>query len=174
MSELTKPSEEFLSQIHVIRGQRVMLDADLAAVYGVTTKRLNEQVRRNIQRFPEEFMFQLTEDELENLRSQFATTNLAMRRVPPYAFTEHGAVMAASVLNTDAAIQASIYVVKAFVQMRNMAGMYRELEQRLSELEEQFSGQGEQIRGILEIIEQFVQPMQPRKRIGFKRDAERD
>lgn len=146
-----------------------MLDMDLAEVYGTSTKRLNEQVRRNIKRFPSEFVFQLEEAEFENLRSQFATTNFAMRRVPPYAFTEHGAVMAASVLNTESAVQASIYVVKAFVQMRNVIGMYKELEQRLTDLEEQFGEQGAQIQQILQVIRQFVQKEnEPRKPIGFK------
>ncbi len=146
-----------------------MLDMDLAEVYSVTTKRLNQQVQRNIKRFPPEFMFQLTDDEFENLRLQIATTNFSMRRVPPYAFTEHGAVMAASVLNTESAVQASIYVVKAFVQMRNVIGMYKELEQRLTDLEEQFGEQGAQIQQILQVIRQFVQKEnEPRKPIGFK------
>lgn len=146
-----------------------MLDMDLAEVYGTSTKRLNEQVRRNIKRFPPEFVFQLNEDEFENLRSQIATANFSMRRVPPYAFTEHGAVMAASVLNTEAAVQASIYVVKAFVQMRNVIGMYKELEQRLTDLEAQFGEQGAQIQQILQVIRHFVQKEnEPRKPIGFK------
>lgn len=169
MKKLTPPSEAFLSQIYQIRGQRVMLDMDLAEVYGTSTKRLNQQVQRNIKRFPPEFMFQLTDDEFENLRLQIATTNFSMRRVPPYAFTEHGAVMAASVLNTESAVQASIYVVKAFVQMRNVIGMYKELEQRLTDLEEQFGEQGAQIQQILQVIRQFVQKEnEPRKPIGFK------
>ena len=146
-----------------------MLDMDLAEVYGVTTKRLNQQVQRNIKRFPPEFIFQLTDEEFENLRLQIATANFSMRRVPPYAFTEHGAVMAASVLNTESAVQASIYVVKAFVQLRNMIGMYKELELRLTELESQFGEQGEKIEHILQVIRQFVQAgNEPRKPIEFK------
>lgn len=169
MEKLPLPSEEFLSQIYVIRGQRVMLDMDLAEVYGTSTKRLNEQVRRNINRFPPEFVFQLTDVEFENLRSQNATSSWGGRRYLPYAFTEHGAVMAASVLNTEAAVQASIYVVKAFVQMRNVIGLYKELEQRLAALETQFSEQGAQIKQILQVIRQFVQKEnEPRKPIGFK------
>ena len=124
-------------------------------------------------RFPPAFMFQLTEEELENLRSQFATTNLAMRRTPPYAFTEHSTVMAASVLNTEAAVQASIYIVEAFVQLRNMVGMYRELEQRLTNLEEQFGEQGEQIKGILEVLRRFVKTGgEERRKIGFRQQGE--
>jgi len=170
MEELPQPSEEFISQIYFVRGQRVMLDADLAEVYGVTTTRLNQQVQRNIKRFPTEFMFQLTKKEFDILMLQFATSRWGGRRKLPYAFTEHGAVMAASVLNTEAAVQASIYVVKAFVQMRNMAAMYQELEQRLSELEAQFGEQGEKIEGILEVIRQFIRVGGGQRRpIGFKR-----
>jgi ORF6N domain-containing protein len=166
MKPIPHQPEEFLSRIHFIRGQRVMLDSDLAEVYGVSTKRLNEQVRRNKRRFPLEFMFQLTDGEWENLRSQFATTNLAMRRTPPYVFTEHGAVMAASVLNTGAAVQASIFVVKAFVQLRKMASVYLELEKQSGQ-------QSEQIRGILEVLRQFVQTGNPERRpIGFTRKDE--
>lgn len=173
MSELTTPTDSFISQIYHIRGQRVMLDADLAEVYGVSTSRLNEQVKRNMKRFPPEFMFQLNKTEFDNLISQNATSSWGGRRKLPFAFTEHGAVMAASVLNTDAAVQASIYVVKAFVQMRNMVGMYRELEQRLSELEAQFGEQGEKIEGILEVIRRFVRPEnEERRSIGFKRKNE--
>jgi hypothetical protein len=112
MSKLSTPSEpdshRVISQIYHIRGQGVMLDADLAAVYGVSTSRLNEQVKRNLNRFPPEFMFQLTREEFDNLISQNATSSWSGRRKLPFAFTEHGAVMAASVLNTDAAVQASI------------------------------------------------------------------
>lgn len=173
MKPIPHQPEEFLSRIHFIRGRRVMLDSDLAGVYGVSTKRLNQQVQRNIHRFPPEFMFQLNEAELENLRLQIATTSLAMRRTSPYAFTEHGAIMAASVLNTDAAVQASIFVVKAFVQLRKMAGMYHELEKRLTELEKQSGQQSEQIRGILEVLRQFVQTGgQERRPIGFRRKDE--
>ena len=146
-----------------------MLDSDLAEFYGVATMRLNEQVKRNINRFPEEFMFQLTKEEFSNLISQNAISSWGGRRKLPYAFTEHGAIMAASVLNTEAAVQASIYVVKAFVQMRNVIGMYKELEQRLTDLEAQFGEKGAQIEQILQVIRLFVQKEnEPRKPIGFK------
>jgi hypothetical protein len=112
---------------------------------------------------------QLTDEEYQNLKSQFATSSWGSRRKLPYAFTEHGAVMAASVLNTESAVQASIYVVKAFVQMRNVIGMYKELEQRLTDLEAQFGEQGAQIQQILQVIRHFVQKEnEPRKPIGFK------
>lgn len=150
-----------------------MLDADLAEVYGVSTKRLNEQVKRNKERFPPEFMFQLTKEEVANLRSQIATSSWGGRRSLPFAFTEHGAVMAASVLNSEAAVQASIYVVKAFIQIRNMAGMYKELEKRLIQLEGQFVEQDEKIKGILQVIRQFLQITRERKPIGFKRKEQK-
>jgi len=123
--------------IYLIRGQRVMLDSDLAAIYEVTTKRLNEQLRRNINRFPRDFAFQLTAEEVTNLRSQIATSSLhGGRRYLPWVFTEHGALMLASVLNSDVAVQASVRVVRAFVRLREMisaklAGKLAELERRL-------------------------------------------
>src|SRR5213593_202721 len=109
------------SAIHLIRGHRVMLDSDLAAIYGVTTKRLNEQLKRNRPRFPDDFAFQLTLQEFTNLRSQSATSKgRGGRRYLPWVFTEHGALMLANVLNSDVAIQASVRVVRAFVRLRQM------------------------------------------------------
>src|SRR5512145_744779 len=108
------------SRILFIRGQKVMLDADLAELYGVETRRLNEQVSRNIERFPVDFMFQLTAEEFANLKSQFATSSWGGRRKLPYAFTEHGAIMAASVLNSQRAIEISVHVVRAFVRLRDL------------------------------------------------------
>jgi hypothetical protein len=112
--------ESIADKIYFIRGQRVMLDSDLAEVYSVTTKRLNEQVKRNIERFPEDFMFQLTEQDIEGMRSQIATASKRNIRFRPYVFTEHGAVMLASVLKSQIAIEASIQVVRAFIQMRTI------------------------------------------------------
>jgi len=114
------PSQRIESRIFFVRGRKVMLDADLAELYGVTTKRLNEQVKRNASRFPGDFMFRLTPDETRILRSQFATSRSGWggRRVFPYAFTEHGAVMLASVLNSPTAVDASVQVVRAFVRLR--------------------------------------------------------
>ncbi|HET6992393.1 MAG TPA: ORF6N domain-containing protein, partial [Bacteroidia bacterium] len=120
------------SMIYLIRGHKVMIDEDLARIYGVTTKRLNEQVKRNLDRFPKDFMFQLTEKEIISLRSQFATSNEGKggRRYAPYVFTEHGAVMLASVLNSPVAIKASIQVVKAFVRLREMLIANKELAEK--------------------------------------------
>jgi hypothetical protein len=172
MNKPTIPLEEFVSLIYTIRGQRVMLDSDLAALYEVTTSRLNEQAKRNQGRFPPEFMFQLTKEEFDNLKSQNATSSWGGRRHLPFAFTEHGAIMAARVLNSEAAIKASIYVVKAFMELRNIAAMYKELDKRITELEGQFEKHDEKISGILQVIRQFLQVGKPRKAIGFKRKGE--
>jgi hypothetical protein len=121
-----------------------MLDSDLAELYGVTTKRLNEQVKRNRQRFPADFMFQLTSDEATNLRSRIATSKQGRggRRYRPYAFTEHGAIMAASVLNSYRAIEVSIYVARAFVKLREMLRTHKELARKLAELEKRIGFHG--------------------------------
>jgi hypothetical protein len=128
------------SSIVTIRGLKVILDADLAKIYGVTTKRLNEQTKRNSARFPEEFMFQLTNDEMNNLRSHFATSSLhGGRRYLPYAFTEHGAIMAANVLNSPKAIEMSVFVVRAFIKMRETLANNKALALKLVELEKKLT-----------------------------------
>ena len=127
------PLERVQNRIFFIRGQKVIIDSDLAQLYGVTTGRLNEQVKRNQNRFPTDFMFQLNKDEFENLISHFATSssNWGGRRKLPFAFTEHGALMAATVLKTECAAQVSVYVVRAFVQLRRLLESNRELAARL-------------------------------------------
>lgn len=124
--------------ILLIRGHRVMLDADLAKLYGVTTKRLNEQVQRNKKRFPSDFMFQLTLEDVERLRSQFATLKTGRgqhRKYRPYVFTEQGVAMLSSVLHSERAIQVNIAIMRAFVQLREMIGSNKGLARRLNELE---------------------------------------
>lgn len=123
--------------ILLIRGQKVLLDSDLAELYGVTTKRLNEQVKRNIDRFPKHFMFQLTKQELEILRSQFATANYAKTRIPPYAFTEHGTLQAANVLNSPKAIKVGITVIEAFIKLRALASSHSAIMKKLESHEQQ-------------------------------------
>lgn len=129
---------EIENRIYSIHGQKVMLDEDLAAIYGVETKRLNEQVKRNKDRFPKDFMFQLTKLEFENLKSQTATTSWGGRRTLPYAFTEHGTVMLASVLKSRKAVEANIQIVKAFVKLREIIASHKELAQRLDEMESKY------------------------------------
>ena len=158
------------SAIYLIRGQRVMFASDLAAIYGVTTKRLNEQVRRNISRFPEGFAFQLTAEELTNLRSQIATSSFhGGRRYRPWVFTEHGAIMLASVLNSDIAVQASVRVVRAFVRLREMVAANAQLAAKLEELERRLDSHDEAIVDLFAALKQLLEPPQPPKRreIGF-------
>jgi hypothetical protein len=168
------PIEQISSSILFFRRQRVLLDSDLASLYGVTTKRFNEQVRRNLARFPADFMFQLTAEEVIALRSQFATSKLGRggRRYAPYAFTEHGAIMAATILNTPLAVEMSVYVVRAFVQLRDILGSNKELARRLDELERKLASHDQAITGILNAIRQLMSPPpEPKRRgIGFTAD----
>ncbi len=151
-----------------------MLDVDLAALYGVTTKRLNEQVKRNIERFPADFMFQLAPAEIEALnRSQFATGSQRHRdpRFAPYAFTEHGALMAASVLNTARAVEVSLYVVRAFVQLREALATHKDLARRLDALEAKYD---RQFKVVFDAIRELMTPPEPKRRpIGFVTPAEK-
>jgi phage regulator Rha-like protein len=165
------PVERIASRIVLIRGQKVMLDADLAEIYRVSTKRLNEQVKRNRGRFPEDFMFQLSPEEAKALRSQFATSKRGRggRRYRPYAFTEHGTVMLASVLNSSVAVQASIQVVRAFVRLREILSTHRELAHKLAKLEKQYD---KQFKVVFDAIRELMAP--PRRatrRIGFHKEA---
>ena len=137
--KLLVTTETIELKILLIRGQKVMLDADLAELYGVETRRLNEQVSRNSERFPVDFMFQLTPQEFSNLKSQFATSSWGGRRKLPYVFTEHGAIMAASVLNSQRAIEISVHVVRAFVHLRDLVSSNKELSAKLDQLERKFA-----------------------------------
>jgi hypothetical protein len=181
------PVDQIARSIHVVRGHRVMLDADLAALYGVSTKRLNEAVKRNRGRFPEDFLFRLTDEELARLRSQSATSNVTAqdqplryqigtsnrsgrggRRYLPYAFTEHGTVMLASVLNSPIAVEASIQVVRAFIQLRGMLAAHADLVRKLADLERRYDTR---FRVVFEAIRRLMEPPPPpgHKRIGFPR-----
>jgi hypothetical protein len=146
-----------------------MLDADLAELYGVETRRLNEQISRNRGRFPEDFMFQLTAEEFANLKSQFATSSWGGRRKLPYAFTEHGAIMAASVLNSPRAIEISVHVVRAFIHLRELVSSNNELSQKLDKLERKFAGHDRAISELINTIRQLMSPSASDKKrpIGF-------
>jgi hypothetical protein len=170
------PVEQIVSRILLMRGQKVMLDADLAALYGVRTKRFNEQVQRNRDRFPADFMFRLTDQEFKNLRSQIATSSLGPRqrrwggqRYLPLAFTEHGAIMAATILNTPRATEVSVFVVRAFVRLREMVAANKELSKKLDELERRVSHHDEAITSIVKAIRELATPPEPKpkRRIGF-------
>jgi hypothetical protein len=156
-----------------MRGQKVILDADLAQFYGVTTARLNQQVRRNQRKFPPDFVFELTHEEFDNLMLHFATSSSGYggRRKLPLAFTEHGAIMAATVLNSPQAVLMSVLVVRAFVKMREVLANHHELTRQLAELERRLTGHDEAIRHLFTVIRQLLsppsQPEPPRKQIGF-------
>jgi hypothetical protein len=160
------------SRILILRRHRVILD--LAALYGVAVKRLNEQVKRNRERFPADFMFQLTQQEADSLKSQTATSNSNRggRRYLPYAFTEHGAIMAATVLNSDKAVEMSVFVVRAFVRLREMLSTNRELAAKLAELENRLESHDASIQNLIEAIKELMIPEEPnRRRIGFELPA---
>ena len=169
--ETVVPLAEIERRILTVRGQKIMLDSDLAHLYGVPTKRLNEQVRRNLGRFPPDFMLQLTAEEASTLRSQIATSKPGRggRRYLPYAFTEYGAIMLANVLNTPRAAEVSVYVVRAFVRLRQLAGTNAAMAEKLAELDRRVMGHDEAIRSLVRTIRQLMAPPEPRpKRIGFR------
>lgn len=174
--------EQIGTCIVVLRGEKVLLDADLARLYGVSTRRLNEQVKRNSARFPADFAFRLTNQELRLLMSQFATSKgRGGVRKRPMAFTEHGALMAASVLNIRRAIQVSVFVVRAFVRLREALSTHKNLARKLEELEKKTeslaskhdtfaAGTRDQFRQVIETLRQLMAPQEPRRRsIGFVR-----
>jgi hypothetical protein len=196
---------EIASAILILRGQRVLQDSELAALYGVSTKRFNQQVRRNRKRFPADFMFQMTAEETNSLRSQIATLKTSggqhrkdsphvketrslrsqiatlrtgrgqHRKYSPYVFTEHGAIMAATILNTTRAVEMSVYVVRAFVQLREMLASNKELARRFAQLEtrldKKLTSHDEAIAAILSAIRQLMHPPVPKRRpIGFTAD----
>jgi DnaJ-domain-containing protein 1 len=169
------PIQNIAQAILVLRGQKVLLDSELAALYGVTIKRFNEQVHRNRTRFPADFMFQVSSEEWQRLRSHFATLDPGRgkhRKYRPYAFTEHGTIMAASVLNSARAVEMSVYVVRAFVRLRELLTGNRALLRRFEELEAHLSGKlvehDKAIAAILSAIRELMQVPKPERRgIGF-------
>jgi phage regulator Rha-like protein len=159
------------SRILFLRHQRVVLDSDLAELYGVTVKRLNQQVQRNQGRFPADFMFRLNSKEDQILRLQIATSKKGRggRRYPPYAFTEHGAIMAATVLNSKRAIEMSVFVVRAFVRMREMLLKNRQLAAKITELDRRLETHDTAIQDLIEAIKELMTPEETSKRkIGFQ------
>ncbi len=160
------------NKIHEIRGQRVMLDFDLAEMYETETKRLKEAVRRNIDRFPADFMFKLSKEEYENLRTQFATSNRGGTRYMPFAFTEQGVAMLSSVLNSKKAIQVNIAVIRAFVVLRQHLADYKDLKENIATLEKQmnlnFKDINQALHYLLNKDAQEIAQLE-RKQIGFKK-----
>lgn len=171
MKHVIRAESNIGTSIVTVRDHKVILDADLARIYGVETKRLNEQVKRNHRRFPRDFMFRLTKTETEDLRSQIATSNKERggRRYTPYVFTEHGAIMAANVLNSPYAVQMSVYVVRAFVQLRHAIAQHKELTTKLKELERSVASHDGHIKTLFEAIRQLMaSPEGTSRRIGFR------
>jgi predicted DNA binding protein len=167
--------EDITRAIRVLRGRRVILDAELAVLYGVTTRRLNEQVRRNHKRFPDDFLFELTTEEFANLKSHFATSSWGGRRKLPLAFTEHGSIQAATILNSPRAVEISVYVVRAFVKLREVLSTDRKLVRRFEQLELRLNSKitkhDESIAAILWAIRELMKPPEPPRRgIGFTAD----
>lgn len=159
------------ARIHLVRGQKVMLDADLAELYGISTKVFNQAVKRNLKRFPFDFMFPLTDEEYECLRSQFVTSNVGRggRRYTPLVFTEHGAIMAATVLNSQKATEMSVFIVRAFVQLREVISTHKEFAHKLQELESKLSGHDQAIADLFGAIRQLMAPpAQKRRFVGLR------
>lgn len=180
-NQIIIPDERVISKIYLIRSEKVMIDFDLAELYGVETRRLNEQVKRNIERFPDDFMFQLTPDESQNLKSQNAISsssetkkNWGGRRKLPYAFTEHGVLMLSSVLNSDLAIKVNIQIMRVYTKIRNMLTTHKDLLLKFENLETKIADHDNKILLIFEYLKQFEEAKQQqceqenRKLIGFK------
>ena len=173
-NNLMIPDEVLMNKIFLIRGQKVMIDSDIAELYKVETRRLNEQVKRNIDRFPINFIFQLTKEEFENLKSHFATSSWGGRRKLPYAFTEHGILMLANVLKSDRAIKMSIRIIEVFVKIREVLLTHKDVLLRLEKIEKSITEHDNNILIIFEYLKQLEQVKKEqlnhknRKRIGFK------
>lgn len=169
MEELQPTESLITNKIYRIRGMQVMLDFDLAELYGVETKVLKQQVRRNIERFPEDFFFQLSEDEFDSLRSQFVTSKKGGVRYAPFAFTEQGVSMLSSVLRSKQAIDINIQIMRVFVKMRSLITSNEEILEKIEKLEATEEEQNAHIRRIYEIIKELIEPnYKNRKKIGYK------
>ena len=168
-STLIKVTEEkIVEKVYLIRGMKVMLDKDLAEMYGVEVRTLNQAVKRKIQRFPDDFMFQLTEAEWQNLKSQFVISSWGGLRSRPYAFTEQGVAMLSSVLNTERAVKVNIAIMRAFVKLREALETNRELARKFSELEKRVGKHDDEIGAIIDAIRQLMAPpKKPAREIGF-------
>ncbi len=170
------PDELILSKIYQVRGYKVMLDMDLAEIYGVETKQLKRAVRRNYKRFPPDFMFELSQKEFENLRSQFGTSSWGGLRYSPMAFTEQGIAMLSSILNSDRAIQVNIRIIRIFVKMRELLLNQKDFVKQLKEIAHKVEGHDENINLIFEYLRQLEQSRQQqeeqvkRKKIGYRQD----
>jgi len=172
---LVIPDEVILSKIYYVRDLKVMIDSDLAELYGVETRRLNEQVKRNISRFPEDFMFQLTEDEFSNLISQIATSSWGGRRKPPFVFTEHGVLMLSSVLNSERAIKVNIQIMRIFTKVRQLLSDNLNVRLEIEEIKKKLVNQDKNIELVFNYLDELIEKQEnpeSRREIGFKRNRE--
>ena len=164
------PQQLIENKIFIIRGKKIMLDRDLAVLYGVETKLINRAVKRNIDRFPEDFMFQLTKEEFDNLRFHFGTSSWGGQRYLPYAFTENGVAMLSSVLNSKRAIQVNIQIMRTFTKIREMLSTHKELRQKIDKMEKKYD---HQFKIVFDAIRQLMSPPEAKKRrVGFRREHE--
>ncbi len=167
--KITIPDEVIINKIYVIRGQKVMLDRDLAELYGVETKQLKRQVRRNIERFPLSFMFELTKEENQELRSQIGTLKQGANfKYPPFVFTEHGILMLSSVLNSELAVKMSVQIIETFVELRKLANNYEEIMSKIQQMESSYN---EQFSEIYQVLQRLLSKPEekPRTKIGYKK-----
>jgi hypothetical protein len=163
------PDEVILSKIYYIRGQKIMLDRDLAKLYEVSTGNLNKAVKRNLKRFPNDFMFQLTVDEFKNLIFQIGISNWGGTRKMPFAFTEQGVTMLSCILNSDISIEVNIRIIRIFIKMRELLLSHQDILLKLEQMEKQVIQNSEEIQQIFNVLKELLAtPQEPRKRIGFK------
>ena len=182
MAKATKamiiPDEMVMNKIYLIRGLKIILDKDLANLYNVETKAFNQAVKRNEERFPEDFMFRLTKKEWESLRSQFVTLEIGRGKYPkylPYVFTEQGVAMLSSVLNSETAIRVNIQIIRVFTKMRELLLTHKDILLQLQTIERKLTGHDEDIALIFKYLKQLLNPTQPpRNKIGFRRKDEKD
>ncbi len=170
--EIVIPDQIITSKIYLIRNQKVMLDNDLAELYQVETKRLNEQVKRNTNRFPKDFMFQLTIEEWKNLKSQNATSSWGGRRIPPFAFTEQGVAMLSSVLNSERAIAVNIKIIRIFTKMREMLADNLNIKLEIEEIKKKLSNQNKNIELVFNYLDELIEKKEnskSRTKIGYKK-----
>lgn len=170
--QLLVAEQKILNRIYVIRGEKVMIDSDLAEMYGVETKQLKRQVKRNSDRFPKDFMFELTKKEFEILRSQIGTSSWGGTRYMPIAFTEQGVAMLSSILNSKTAIEVNIRIIRVFTRLREYALTHKEILLQLAKLEKEVKGNSKDIENIFMVLKELVEkqskPASPRQKIGFK------
>jgi hypothetical protein len=168
--------QKILNRIYLVRGEKVMLDKDLAEMYGVETKVFNQSVKRNIERFPKDFMFALSEKEWSNLRSQIVTSSWGGARYKPNVFTEQGVAMLSSILSSKTAIEVNIRIIRVFTKMREFALTHKDILLQLNKLEKEVKGNTKDIKNIFlvlkELIEKQQMPAVPKRKIGFRRNSE--